>query len=169
MRSRRGPLPALPVPSRVLSRPPGPFGTIAATGRCHERKAHARAGGRCSARTRRTGRGNPPGRPRGGTQSGAPGDGARTLPQQHTFDSDTRSVHLQRELQRAGYKTERTETGIIARKGRSGRWGSTIIHVSVLAVMLGALLAETGFVGTQNIYVGDSTRTSRSVTWPSPS
>mgnify|MGYP001359796523 CR=1 FL=1 len=83
----------------------------------------------------------------------------RNLPQQHAFKSDIKPVHLQRELQRSGYKTVRTEAGIIGRKGRSGRWGSTIVHVSVLAIMSGALLAETGFVGTQNIYVGDSTRT----------
>jgi len=62
----------------------------------------------------------------------------------------------QRLLQQAGYTLTRTPHGIIGRKGRPGRWGSTIVHVSVLAVMLGALLAETGFVGTVNIYVGDS-------------
>jgi len=61
-------------------------------------------------------------------------------------------------LQQAGYTTTRNAAGIVGRKGRPGRWGSTLVHVSVLAVMLGALLAETGFVGTLNIYVGDSSR-----------
>ena len=83
----------------------------------------------------------------------------RNLSQVHAFGSGVKPLQLERELQRAGYKTARTGAGMIGRKGRSGRWGSTIVHVSVLAVMLGALLAEAGFVGTQNIYVGDSTRT----------
>ncbi|PLX99432.1 MAG: hypothetical protein C0624_13530 [Desulfuromonas sp.] len=81
------------------------------------------------------------------------------LSQRHTFDSSHKPGLLERELQQAGYATLRTDQGLIGRKGRAGRWGSTIVHVSVLTVMLGALLAETGFVGTLNIYVGDSSRT----------
>jgi len=81
------------------------------------------------------------------------------LTQRQALGSARKVGLLERDLQQAGYATLRTEQGIIGRKGRPGRWGSTIVHVSVLTVMLGALLAETGFVGTLNIYVGDSSRT----------
>jgi len=81
------------------------------------------------------------------------------LAQRHTLGSERKPGLIERDLQQAGYTTLRTEHGVIGRKGRPGRWGSTIVHISVLTVMLGALLAETGFVGTLNIYVGDSSRT----------
>ncbi len=80
------------------------------------------------------------------------------LVQHHDLPPELNANRALQALQRAGYTTSRTPEGILARKGRAGRWGSTIVHVSVLAVMLGALLAETGFVGTLNIYVGDSSR-----------
>jgi cytochrome c biogenesis protein len=84
---------------------------------------------------------------------------AEGLTQRHTFPSDTDQNQLLGNLQKAGYTTTRTDEGIIGRKGRTGRWGSTIVHISVLIIMFGALLAETGFVGTLNIYVGDSSST----------
>ncbi|HAD03439.1 MAG: hypothetical protein A2091_00840 [Desulfuromonadales bacterium GWD2_61_12] len=61
-------------------------------------------------------------------------------------------------LRRAGYRVE-TGTGgqLLARRGMAGRWGSTLVHLSVLLIMLGALLAQLGFVGTLNLYVNDQT------------
>ena len=46
---------------------------------------------------------------------------------------------------------------MLARRGMAGRWGSTLVHLSVLLIMLGALLAQLGFVGTLNLYVNDQT------------
>ncbi|NIQ93379.1 MAG: cytochrome c biogenesis protein ResB, partial [Desulfuromonadales bacterium] len=58
-------------------------------------------------------------------------------------------------LRQIGYRIYPNGTRIYARRNPWGRWGSTIVHLSFLGIMLGALLAEAGFVGTLNIYVGD--------------
>jgi cytochrome c biogenesis protein len=47
----------------------------------------------------------------------------------------------------------------LASRGRLGRWGSTIVHVSLLIIMLGGIMAELGFVGTHLMPVGESTKT----------
>jgi cytochrome c biogenesis protein len=60
-------------------------------------------------------------------------------------------------LARQGYRAFEQEGRLLARRGGFGRWGSTIVHLSVLTIMLGALLASLGFVGTVNLLVGDST------------
>jgi cytochrome c biogenesis protein len=56
-------------------------------------------------------------------------------------------------LQEQGYRTTRHGQTILARKGVSGRWSLPILHLSILAVMLGALASQLGFVGTMNLYV----------------
>lgn len=58
-------------------------------------------------------------------------------------------------MRQLGYRIYPRGERFYARKNPWGRWGSTIVHLSFLGIMLGALLAETGFVGTLNIYVGD--------------
>lgn len=58
-------------------------------------------------------------------------------------------------LRRFGYRVEDRQGTLLARRGQAGRWGSTVVHLSVLGIMLGALAAEFGFVGTLNLYVGD--------------
>lgn len=58
-------------------------------------------------------------------------------------------------LRRAGYRVSRDGETVVAVRGRAGRWGSTVVHLSFLVVMAGALASETGFVRTLNIYSGD--------------
>ncbi len=58
-------------------------------------------------------------------------------------------------LRRSGYRVLTEGEKVLASKGMAGRWGSTVVHLSVLVIMLGALSAELGFVGTLNLYVGD--------------
>ncbi len=57
-----------------------------------------------------------------------------------------------------GFRTMETGERLVAHRGRLGRWGSTLTHVSVLVVMIGAVLGNLGFVGTLNIRIGDSSR-----------
>ncbi len=73
----------------------------------------------------------------------------------YVLPADTREEALSAGLSRMGYRVEASGECLVARRGLAGRWGSTVVHLSFLAIMLGALLAETGFVGTLNIYVGD--------------
>jgi len=56
-------------------------------------------------------------------------------------------------LQQQGYRVHRTDRTILARRGVLGRWALPTLHLSILAVMIGALAAELGFVGTLNLYV----------------
>jgi cytochrome c biogenesis protein len=76
-------------------------------------------------------------------------------PLRYVLPRDVGTERLAKGLQRLGYRLFRQGDHLVARRGLVGRWGSTIVHLSVLAVMLGALTAELGFVGTLNIYVGD--------------
>lgn len=59
-------------------------------------------------------------------------------------------------LEHRGWRMTDLDGRIIGRRGRPGRWGSTLVHLSLLVVMAGALTAEFGFVGTQTLYVGDT-------------
>lgn len=61
-------------------------------------------------------------------------------------------------LRQRGYRVRSEGGAVFARRGTAGRWGSTVVHVSFLTIMVGALAAETGFVGTLNIYAGDQSR-----------
>ena len=56
-------------------------------------------------------------------------------------------------LQQLGYRVTRSGDRVLARRGLVGRWSLPILHLSILAVMLGALAAQLGFVGTMNLYV----------------
>ncbi|PNU21345.1 hypothetical protein C2E25_01970 [Geothermobacter hydrogeniphilus] len=62
-------------------------------------------------------------------------------------------------LKRQGYRGGLVDGRILAWRRRIGRYGVLIIHGSLLAIMGGALLSGAGFVGTLNIYVGDSSST----------
>jgi cytochrome c biogenesis protein len=75
--------------------------------------------------------------------------------QRYLLPSDLEVAAAGEGLRQLGYRLYLDGEQAYARKGPWGRWGSTIVHVSFLGIMLGALLAETGFVGTLNIYVGD--------------
>lgn len=55
----------------------------------------------------------------------------------------------------AGYRPESGEEGVIAVRHAAGRWGSTIVHLSILLIMAGALSAGFGFVGTLQLLTGD--------------
>ena len=56
-------------------------------------------------------------------------------------------------LRQAGFATRRNDVTLLARRGRIGRWGSTLVHLSLLIIMGGAILGEAGFVGTINTYL----------------
>lgn len=62
-------------------------------------------------------------------------------------------------LRQQGFRVCEGDGALLGRRGIAGRWGSTMVHLSFLAVMAGALAAEAGFVGTLNIYVGDKSST----------
>uniref|UniRef100_UPI00272E6A03 cytochrome c biogenesis protein ResB n=1 Tax=Geoalkalibacter sp. TaxID=3041440 RepID=UPI00272E6A03 len=66
---------------------------------------------------------------------------------------------LEKALRGAGYRLHRRGEELLAEKGRAGRWGSTLVHLSVLAIMAGALGTSLGFVGTLNIYVDHASDT----------
>ena len=56
-------------------------------------------------------------------------------------------------LKTLGFAADVTGNRLWATRGRVGRWGSTLVHLSVLFIMLGATLGQTGFVGTINTYL----------------
>jgi cytochrome c biogenesis protein len=56
-------------------------------------------------------------------------------------------------LQELGYRVTRSGDNLLARRGLVGRWSLPILHMAILAVMLGALAAQFGFVGTMSVYV----------------
>lgn len=58
------------------------------------------------------------------------------------------------QLQRQGYRISPSDDRALARSGLWGRWALPVLHLAILAVMLGAWAAELGFVGTMNLYVG---------------
>ncbi len=65
---------------------------------------------------------------------------------------------LQSVLAGLGYRGDLTGNRLWARRGRTGRWGSTLVHCSLLAIMFGAVLGQQGFVGTINTYLHDENR-----------
>ncbi len=75
----------------------------------------------------------------------------RVLPVGATLDE------LTDRFSRIGYRVETRQKLILAHRGRFGRWGSTVVHFSLLLIMFGALLGGVGFVGTKQLYVGHST------------
>jgi cytochrome c biogenesis protein len=56
-------------------------------------------------------------------------------------------------LRKAGFAIHSHENTVLAQRGRLGRWGSTIVHLSLLLIITGAILGEAGFVGTMNTYL----------------
>ena len=60
---------------------------------------------------------------------------------------------LSERLQTLGYRVTRSGDKVLGRRGLVGRWSLPILHLSILVVMLGALAAQFGFVGTMNMYV----------------
>lgn len=59
-------------------------------------------------------------------------------------------------LHKHSYQLCQTEDGWLALRHSWARWSVLIVHLSVLLIMTGALLGGAGFVGTLNIYNGDS-------------
>lgn len=66
---------------------------------------------------------------------------------------------LEQKLRKIGFRGDRTGNRLWARRGRIGRWGSTLVHCSLLAIMFGAVLGGTGFVGTINTYLYEEQQT----------
>jgi len=65
----------------------------------------------------------------------------------------------QQVLKAKRFRVECHGKSLLASRGRLGRWGSTIVHISLLVIMLGGILAEFGFIGTQIVPSGKSTTT----------
>lgn len=68
--------------------------------------------------------------------------------------TETDSASLVAALRRQGYRVDQAGERLLGRHGWAGRWGSTLVHLSVLFLMAGALAGELGFVGTLNIHIG---------------
>lgn len=62
-----------------------------------------------------------------------------------------------KELKRSRFCLRSVDGGVVATRGRLGRWGSTVVHISLLFIMLGGIMSELGFVGTTMLPVGAST------------
>jgi cytochrome c biogenesis protein len=62
-------------------------------------------------------------------------------------------------LRRQGYQVQEEGGRILAQRHLPGRWGSTIVHLSCLLIMAGALSSSLGFVGTINLLSGDKSAT----------
>lgn len=62
-------------------------------------------------------------------------------------------------LQRQGFLVQEEEGRILAQRHLPGRWGSTLVHLSCLLIMVGALSSSLGFVGTIHLYNGDKSAT----------
>lgn len=60
-------------------------------------------------------------------------------------------------LRRKGYLVQEEDGRVLAQRHLAGRWGSTIVHLSCLLIMVGALSSSLGFVGTIHLYNGDKT------------
>ena len=60
-------------------------------------------------------------------------------------------------LQQQGFRVNRFGDKLLARRGQAGRWALPVLHLSILAVMLGAWAAQLGFVGTLTTYVTHQT------------
>ena len=58
-------------------------------------------------------------------------------------------------LRRQGYLVQEEEGRILAQRHLPNRWGSTIVHLSCLLIMAGALSSSLGFVGTISLLSGD--------------
>ncbi len=53
-----------------------------------------------------------------------------------------------------GYRVAAHPRGFLAQQGIGGRWGGTVVHLSLLLIMAGTLLGGAGFVGTRQLHVG---------------
>lgn len=62
-------------------------------------------------------------------------------------------------LRRQGYLVQEEGGRLLAQRHLAGRWGSTVVHLSCLLIMAGALSSSLGFVGTIHLYSGDKTAT----------
>lgn len=77
-------------------------------------------------------------------------------------DHELPGVELDRLAERLhgqGYRIECSADRLLARRGVVGRWSLPVLHLAILAIMLGALAAQFGFVGTVNIYVSHQSDT----------
>ncbi len=74
------------------------------------------------------------------------------LPRRASFGRLAETLAAQR------YRVTERDGALLGERGRPGRWGSTLVHLSVLLIMAGSFSSNLGFVGTLNLYVGDSSR-----------
>jgi cytochrome c biogenesis protein len=58
---------------------------------------------------------------------------------------------LSSRLQEQGYSVTLTGDRLLARRGVIGRWALPALHLSILVIMVGALAAQLGFVGTRSV------------------
>ncbi|PLX89708.1 MAG: hypothetical protein C0614_01655 [Desulfuromonas sp.] len=83
--------------------------------------------------------------------SGQTGSAENKLPE----DLDTEALTTR--LQAQGYRVTNVDNRLLASSGHLSRWSVPILHISILAIMLGAWASELGFVGTINMYVTHET------------
>ena len=68
-------------------------------------------------------------------------------------------AQLEARLRKLGYRLDLSDGAVLARRGMIRAWALPILHLSLLVIMLGAFLAELGFVGTINMYVNHQSDT----------
>jgi len=78
-----------------------------------------------------------------------------SLPLRYVLPQSMEMARLAAALRGLGYRIAAGDGTLVGEHGRAGRWGSTLVHLSVLLIMAGALSSQLGFVGTLNIYAGD--------------
>ncbi|GAB6082994.1 hypothetical protein JCM30471_19080 [Desulfuromonas carbonis] len=76
-------------------------------------------------------------------------------PLRYLLPRNTDMAQLAAALRASGYRVAVADGALVGERGRVGRWGSTLVHLSVLLIMAGAFCSQLGFVGTLNIYAGD--------------
>ncbi len=76
--------------------------------------------------------------------------------EESVISADASKERIAAGLRKSGYTVSERDGRLLAEKGRAGRWGAIVVHLSCLLIMGGALAAELGFVGTRNIHVGDT-------------
>ncbi len=87
-------------------------------------------------------------------------DSLKPVTGQVSYDLPRGNINeLEDRLQKQGYRTNRSGDRLLARRGLAGQWALPIMHLSILAIMLGAWAAQLGFVGTLNIYVSHQSDT----------
>lgn len=85
------------------------------------------------------------------------GESIKGLRISNELPSPENAYVLERALIDKKYRIRKRGRFMYGAKGMLGPWGDMVTHMSILLVLFGAIVGSLGFVGTVNVYVGDST------------